>query len=426
MKFIYRTITLVLYPFIIFLIYIRMLRNKEDRIRYKEKLFQSCFKVIRNENSKLLWFHAASVGELKSIIPIIKELKKKNKNLDFLVTTVTLSSGNLANEVFKNQKNIQHRFFPIDVNFLIKKFIESWSPNAIFLVDSEIWPNLIFYAKKKQIPLALINGRITFKTFKRWMSISNFAQSIFDCFNLCLVSNKETKSYLSKLKASNVFFTGNIKLCDDQNLILSKNKNQKFLSQNKVWLAASTHEGEELFCLNTHVRLKKKMRKVFTIIAPRHVERSEKIRALCNKLKLSVQIIDNKDAISKNKEIIIINSYGILPKFLKYIKSVYMGKSILPKLKIVGGQNPVEAAKFGCKIYHGPYVYNFEEIYNLFKKLNISKKILNSQQLSENLFLDFNKFKKRNNKIRIINKIGKKIFKDTMKKVYKFLNNEYS
>ena len=118
----------------------------------------------RTNNSKLILFHAASIGELKSILPIIKELEKKNENLEFLITTLTTSSANLAKIELKKFKNAKHRFLPLDVNFIMKKFLSLWKPDAIFLVDSEIWPNLIFLANQKKIPLGIINARITKKT----------------------------------------------------------------------------------------------------------------------------------------------------------------------------------------------------------------------------------------------------------------------
>ena len=212
MIFIYKLISNLLYPVIIFLIFFRKIINKEDKIRYKEKIFSKNFNIKRKSGSKLIWFHAASIGELKSILPILSEINKKQKDIEFLVTTITLTSANLAKEEFKNFKNVFHRFFPIDSEFLIKKFLKLWKPSAIFLVDSEIWPNLILVAKKNGIPLSLLNARITSKTFKRWMILNSFAKKIFNSFDLCLTSNNETKVYLDKLNAKNTHFLGNIKL----------------------------------------------------------------------------------------------------------------------------------------------------------------------------------------------------------------------
>ena len=214
----------------------------------------------RNKISKLLWFHAASIGELKSILPIIEQLNEKNKNLEFLLTTVTVSSENIAKDFVNNFKNVQHRFFPIDISFLINKFLDSWKPDYIFLVDSEIWPNLILSTKKRGIPLALINARITKKTFNRWMLFPNFAKTIFGKFNLCLSSNRETDSHLQQLGAKNICYTGNLKLLKNESIKNYNQFNKDLLRKNKIWFALSTHEGEERLCLQVHINLKNKFK----------------------------------------------------------------------------------------------------------------------------------------------------------------------
>ena len=421
----YRIFTTCLYPFLILLILLRKILKKEHVIRYKEKIYPTNFNVVRNKNSKLIWFHAASIGEFKSILPIINEINNTHNSIEFLITTVTLSSSNLAEEELSRYNNVTHRFFPLDVNFLVSEFLKLWKPNAIFLVDSEIWPNLILNAKKKEIPIAIINARITTKTFKRWMLFPKTSGKIFSLFNLCLTSNSETKYYLSKLSAKNVHTNGNIKLINKINEKNIKNPNEKFLLNNKFWLAASTHEGEEYFCLQTHLALKKKFKSIITIIAPRHINRVRNIKKVCEKLKLNVQILKKNELILDNKEIIIINSFGVLPIYYKYSKSVFIGKSMLKKLEGVGGQNPIDAAKLGCKVYHGPYVYNFKEVYEILEKNNITKKINSPLELGNNLEQDFNKMNKADNQItHSINQLGQKTLVDTMKYVNKFLMNE--
>ena len=145
----YRLVSLILYPLLIILIFLRKLINKEDKDRYKEKIFSSSFKKNFNEKKKLIWFHAASIGEVQSIIPLIEQLNSNSQKFNFLVTTVTLSSGKLVEHELKNYDNLTHRYLPLDINFLIKKFISLWKPHVVFFVDSEIWPNLILNIKKK-------------------------------------------------------------------------------------------------------------------------------------------------------------------------------------------------------------------------------------------------------------------------------------
>ena len=419
----YQTISLLIYPLLILIIFIRKYLGKEDPKRFKEKIFVNHFNV-KKKYHKLIWFHAASVGELQSIIPIIKELNKKNKNLEFLITTVTLSSSNLAKQEFKKLKNVYHRFFPIDVVFIIEKFIISWKPNFIILVDSEIWPNLILKAKENKIPIGIINARITAKTYKRWMFFPGVAKKIFSLFNFCLASSKETKSYLLKLKAKKVKFLGNIKFANN---LINKNLNKindKFLSSNKYWLGASTHKSEEMLCLKTHLELKKKFNKITTIIAPRHINRTEEIKNICLDFKLKFQILEKNQLISKNKEIILVNFFGGLSNFYKYTTSVFIGKSTIKKLKNDSGQNPLDAARFGCKIYHGPYVYNFREIYNFLEKKNSAKKINDHKDLTANLVKDLKTVNKSYNRPALdINKLGKKMLTNTIKELNSFLFN---
>ena len=420
----YRVLTTLLYPFLFLFIYYRKIFNKEDPVRYKEKILVSHFNVKKKNKSKLIWFHAASIGEFKSIIPIIDYLNINNQNYEFLITTTTLSSGNLAKEELQKFNNVEHRYIPFDVNFLMGKFINLWKPDQIFLVDSEIWPNLIFKAKKYNIPIALINARLTLKTFNKWSLFPNVARRIFKIFDLCLCSNLETKNFLERLNIKNVYFKGNIKFIKKIDKTKISNLNENILLKKRFWFAASTHKEEDLFCLRTHLKLKEKFQDLITIIAPRHIDRCEDIKSLFEKFKLNVQILNKNQSILEKKEIIIINYFGALNDYFKYAKSVFIGKSIIEKLKNDGGQNPLEAAKLKCKIYHGPYVYNFKDIYEILEKNNISKTIKNYEELSSNLIVDLDNPKKENNEIsEQIKILEQKTLKDTMSLVDNFLND---
>ena len=418
----YRILTILIYPLLFIFLYYRKIIKKEDPIKFKEKILPSCFKVERKAKSKLIWFHAASIGEFKSIIPIIKKLLFDKKNLEILVTTTTLSSGNLAKIEFKKYDNVCHRFFPFDLNFLIKKFLKLWKPNHIFLVDSEIWPNLILTAKKKKIPIAIINARLTAKTFNKWMMFPNTAKRVFNSFDLCLASNNETKNYLKKLNAKNIHFNGNIKLINDVDESKIKNLNEKFLVLRRFWVAASIHQGEDLFCLKTHLKIRERYKDIVTIIIPRHIDKNKNIEALSKKLNLKTQLLNNGDKILENKEIIIVNSFGVLQNYFKYAKSVFIGKSMLKKLENEGGQNPIDAAKLKCNIYHGPYVYNFKEIYEMLKKINIAKKVKTYEDLSNNLVRDLkNPLKKDSKTSNYLNNLGQRTLENTMGKINNFI-----
>lgn len=425
MIFTYRVLTGLLYPFLIVLIYFRKILNKEHSKRYKEKILSSHFNVIRKKNSKLIWFHAASIGELKSIIPIISQLNK-NKKFNFLITTTTLSSGNLAKIELRKFKNTEHRYLPLDINFLMNKFLYLWKPDKIFLVDSEIWPNLLLNVKKYNIPIAIINARLTQKSRQKWLLFPNTAKKIFNIFHLFICSNIETRNYLKKLRLQNIFFKGNIKLINQIKKEKIINENKKFLIKKRFWFAASIHKEENIFCIKTHLKLKEIYKDVITILAPRHIERTNEIISLSKRYNLSTQVLERNKKILNDREIIIINHFGVLNNFFKYAKSVFIGKSMIENLKNEGGQNPIDAAKLECKIYHGPYVYNFEDIYKILNKNGISLMINNYNELSKNLISDLKNSTKKNKKnSTLMNKLGKKTFSDTMIIINNFLNNKY-
>ena len=421
----YRVLSYIFYPFLFIFLYLRVIAKKEDQKRYKEKIFVKYFNITATKNSKLLWFHAASIGELKSIAPIVKELSKKKDNYEFLITTVTFTSGQLAATIFKDYSNIYHRFLPLDISFLFNKFLKGWRPEKIFLVDSEIWPNLLLQAKKNKIPIALINARITKKTYKRWILFPKTAKNVFSLFDLCLCANQETKHFLEVLGAKNIKYYGNIKLIKENDEKLFYGKNDQILSTSKFWVAASTHEEEDYFCLNTHIVLKKKYNDLITIIAPRHINRVNEISSLSKRFKLNTQILNHDDEINKNVEIVIINSFGLLQNYFKHAKSVFMGKSIVERLKNDSGQNPIDAAYLNCKIYHGPYVSNFEEIYKILKVNNISKQVSDYNELCKHLIDDLNENLDKNTDIsQSIKIMGKNVSLKTINTIEKFLNDK--
>ena len=421
----YRIISTFLYPVLVLIIFFRKLIGKEDRIRFKEKIFIKNFNVQRNKKNKLIWFHAASIGEFKSVLPIIKELNKNYSDIQFLITTVTLSSANLAKDELKKFNNVTHRFFPLDIKFLIEEFLNLWKPSVIFLVDSEIWPNLIISSKKNKIPICVINARLTRKSFKRWMLFPRSTRKIFLSIDLFLASNLETKEFLNKLGLKNVILNGNIKLISKIDKEKIDNPNEEALLKKRFWIAASTHEGEEVFCLKTHLQIKQKYNEIITIIFPRHIERVNKIKKLSEGLGLKSQILNKGEIFLDNKEIIIVNSFGELQKYFYFAKSVFIGKSLIKKLQNEGGQNPIEAAKLGCKIYHGPYVYNFKEIYEIFDNEGISIKIENPNELNTFLLEDLkNSTKNKNDISNLINILEEKVLKSTMKNINNILSNE--
>ena len=387
-------IVLLLSPLIILF---RIINKKEDKKRFKEKL--GFFSKKRNKGN-LIWFHGASVGELQSIVPILEKFQKDKKINHILITSNTLSSSKIISK--PHLKKVIHQFFPIDANIISKKFIDYWKPSRVFFIDSEIWPNTLNNLKNKKIPITLLNARITHKTYKRWNLFPKFAHENFRKFDLCLTSSLESQKYLKNLKASNVNHIGNLKFAQSENENLIKLKNLKKITKiKKVWCASSTHDNEELFFAQVHLELRKKINNLFTIIIPRHVNRSDKIKDELNNLGLKVQMYEPKKEINLDTDIYIVNSYGMTKSFYSNCKIVFLGGSIIRH----GGQNPLEAIRHDCKVLHGPNVSNFKEIYKFLNEKKMSSKIINQKQLInilQNFFLKKNKSKNFRKEIKLI------------------------
>ena len=409
MLFLYRIIINFIYLLSPIIIIVRLLKKKEHLTRFREKIG---FFPKKKNNGKLIWFHGASVGEIQSVVPLIEKFEK-NKNIkQVLITSNTLSSSKIIKDL-KLKKTI-HQFFPIDTNYISQKFINYWKPSKVFFIDSEIWPNMIFNLKKRNIPLILINGRITKRTFRRWKFISSLSNNIFSKFDLCLASSKESLKLLKMLNVKNVKLIGNLKFSQSEKKIPKNNNLKKSFKNKKIWCASSTHSSEELICGSIHLDLKKRVKNLLTIIIPRHIERSEQIKKDLEKLNLKVYIEGSKNKLEPDTDIYLVNSYGKTKTFFENTNIVFLGGSLINH----GGQNPLEAARFGCNIISGPYNQNFSEIYDFLEKNKISKKINTKNKLSRHL----NFLLRTNNKNNKIKEKLKLIGQNILVKTYKEVN----
>ena len=412
MFFLYQIIVSFLIIISPIIILYRLIKKKEDFIRFKEKF---CFPTKKRIKGKLIWFHGASIGEIMSIVPLIKNYEKNNSIKQILLTSSTLSSSKIIKK-FKFKKTI-HQFYPIDHFFFTKKFIKYWKPSIAIFIESEIWPCMFKDLNDKGIRLILLNARLTNKTFKKWMSIKSFARNIFNNISIAYPQNLETLYFLKQMKAKKINLIGNLKFTENYD---EKNDNISIelktqLKKKKIWIASSTHKNEEIFCAKTHIILKKKIKNLLSIIIPRHVHRTKKIINEIKDLNLNVVTHSSNPKNLKGVDIYIVDTFGETKKFHKLGSSVFLGGSIIKR----GGQNPLEAARLGSKIFHGPNVDNFKDIYKLLKSLKISKKVYSSKQLSS--LIIFKKNKKLGMKIK---NIGEKILKKTIKELDYLINNE--
>lgn len=415
MFFFYQFLLTILIFFAPFIIVFRILKNKEHKTRTIEK-----FSVISKKRSggKIIWFHGSSVGEIMSVIPLIKYYEKNKFISKILITSSTLSSSKIINK-FRLRKTI-HQFYPVDHFFFTNKFLNYWKPNLAIFIDSEIWPTMFVNIKRKKIPLILLNARITKKTFNRWMLFRNFAEKIFSKVTIAFPQNNETKILLKKLKINKIKLIGNLKFIENNHYKDEEIEKKLYLQfiKYKIWVAASTHSIEEIFSVKAHIELKKKYKKIITIIIPRHVDRVDKIISKIKKLKLNVAVHSSKIKNLDNIDIYIVDTFGDSQKFYKIGATVFLGKSL--SLTPKGGQNPLEAARYGAKILHGPNIDNFKDVYKLLNNLKVSKQINTIQDLVSSVT-----FQKNKSKGMMIKKIGNKILKNTIKELDKFINDEF-
>ncbi len=414
MLFFYRLIINFIFLAAPIIIIYRIFKKKEDPKRFLEKIGKFNKK---NTNNNLIWFHGSSVGEILSIIPLIEKLSKRKNIKKILITTNTLSSAKIIKKL--KLKKTFHQFFPLDTEFLVEKFLNHWKPKAVFFIESEIWPNMIIKIKDKNIPLILLNARITKKSFKKWSMILSFSKKIFNKFDLCLGQNDKTCDYLKILGAKNIRKIGNLKF--SQSKLELKNKSnsriKKFIKNKKIIFSAiSTHEREELLCGKVHSNLKKNYKNIISIIIPRHVHRTLEIKEELNSNGLKVHLHSSDRTINKDTDIYLVDTFGETKDFLRLSKIAFIGKSI----HAFGGQNPLEAARFGNRIIHGPNIENFEEVYEFLKKHGISSKI-NSYKDLKNLIVKFER--KKNCSQQIIKKLthtGNQILINNEKEINKY------
>ena len=399
MYIIYKFFTFIIYPFLIVYLNIRVKKKKECPIRFKEKLGFSKYHNIENT----IWFHASSLGEIKSILPFIKHYGEGKKN-NILITTVTLSSSAFFDEEIKSN-NIFHQFAPLDSPIIIKKFLKKWKPKLSIFVESELWPNMITETSKNS-KVILLNARISKKSFIKWKFFKKTFSKLMNKFSIILCQNLETFNYLKYFSLKNMSYIGNIKLIDSEKKIPNYiTFSEKFNS----WSAMSIHFEEIDIIIETHKKINKE-KDFTTFLIPRHLDKVDLILQKIKNHNIKVQRISKNSEVKKFNGIVLIDKFGIADDIFNISKIVFMGGSFIDH----GGQNPIEPVKYGCHILHGKYIYNFTEIYELLNQNNLSKIILNQNELvKEILKLSMNNKKVKINSLH--NLLGKKIFMETQK-----------
>jgi 3-deoxy-D-manno-octulosonic-acid transferase len=369
----YRRLAAAATPLAPLLLARRLKRGKEHPERIAERRGEA---AVARPAGPLIWAHGASVGEMLAVMPLVECLRARNFNV--LVTSGTVTSARLAE--LRLPAGAIHQFVPIDAPRFITRFLDHWRPNLTLLAESDLWPNLIMSCAERSVPLILVNGRLSEHSYARWRLLPATIATLLTRFDLCLAQSEGDAERYADLGAPRVSMTGNLKLdvpappVDEHKLAAM----QAAISRRPIVVAASTHAGEEALIIEAHRRLRTSFRGLITIIAPRHPERGPGIVDIASVAGLSAVLRSRGHLPDRATEIYVADTIGELGTIYRLSPIVFMGGSLVRR----GGQNPIEAAKLGAAILHGPHVGNFTEIYSALDEAHGAEEINDVNKLT--------------------------------------------
>jgi 3-deoxy-D-manno-octulosonic-acid transferase len=421
----YNLVNIILFPFYIILLLVRLLKDKENFVSFKSRF--GIYKT-KPKSSQLIWIHAASVGESMIAINLVNELKKIYQEVEFLVTTGTLSSANIVNKWLP--AGVYHEFTPIDNFFIVRRFYKYWQPKLGIFIESDIWPTLVSSSAKK-CKLLLLNARLSDKSFNKWQKFPKIFQLLTNFFSYITVQSKiDLKKYHS-LGCNNVENLGNIKFANKK---LQVNEEElapfkKIFSGKKVFVASSTHKMDESILLDIISQFKEeKINKIYPIIILRHPERVNEITLFCKKIGLKYSLRSSK--IKHNileDDLYIVDSFGELGLFYSISDISFIGGSFEIGNRL-GGHNLLEPAYFDNVIIVGPNMTNFQNITNEMISDKACVQVSNTEELKNQIlfFLDeknINISKEYINNARKYVENREKIFVNYLKQICRFFND---
>lgn len=372
----YRILSWIISPLVAGWLFWRISRGKEDRERLKERF--GCAGLPRPKG-RLIWLHAASVGEANSAMPLLQHLHDHYRDAYFLLTTGTVTSSRVISS--RLPERAFHQFVPVDLPWAVTLFLRHWKPDMAIWVESELWPNLIRQTHVRRIPMSLINARLSDRSHRRWQKFREFFLSLASCFSFVYAGSEEDRRKLSNLGVKNVHYAGNLKF-DAPPLSADSKITSEVLANvgdRRVWLAASTHYGEELLIARVHKIVKETFPELLTIIAPRHAHRGEDIVQQLSHEKLMISRRSRSQVILPETDIYVADTMGELGIFYRISGIVFVGGSLIPR----GGHNPIEPAQLDCAVICGPHIYNFQGIARELMEEQALIQVQQAQELAE-------------------------------------------
>ena len=333
-------------------------RGKEEPSRRHERLGQP---RLKRPAGRLAWFHAASVGETNAILPVMAALAQERPTLSFLLTTGTVTSAKLAAQ--RLGPRAMHQFAPLDAPEYVSSFLDHWRPDLAVFTELEIWPNLILESAARGIPLALVNARMTKRSFRRWRRNPGFAHPLFSRFDLVLAQNEGLARRFATLGAPNAVAAGNIKIDAPAPLVdeAELDRLRPALQGRPLLFAANTHAGEDEIVAEAHRLLAAGLPGLCTIIAPRHPHRGGAIAEMLRGRGFKVAQRSLGQLPDRTSDAYIADTIGELGMLYKLAPVAFIGGSLVDH----GGHNPVEAMRLGAVVLTGPHWQNQDEAYRV-------------------------------------------------------------
>ncbi|HEX4890019.1 MAG TPA: 3-deoxy-D-manno-octulosonic acid transferase [Alphaproteobacteria bacterium] len=370
----YRLLTLLGGPLIDLLLFWRVRAGKEAPLRISER--KGLTGAIRPEGA-LVWVHAASIGEALSGLPLMRKMHDLRPDLNFLITTGTVSSANiLARQL---PAYVMHQFAPFDRARWVRRFLAHWRPDMAIWIESEVWPNMILETAARGVPMALVNGRMSARSYRRWRLWKTGIKYLLNKFDVVLARDAQSLELIRNLGASAAICVGDLKQAADPLGVDEAElaRLQDAIGARPVWLAASTHAGEEVMVEKTHENLRLQFPGLLTILAPRHAERGLNIATGLSLNDRRVVRRSKGEPPSSGADFYLADTMGEMGLIYRLATIVFMGGSLVPH----GGQNPLEPARLGCAILHGPYIDNFSTIYAELDTAGAARQIANVDML---------------------------------------------
>ena len=353
---IYNILVMILYPVLIRrYIEKRKKIGKEDPKRFNERVGRP---TMKRPEGRLVWLHGASVGESISMLPLINRLLELYPDIHVMVTTGTTTSAEVMAK--RLPERAFHQYLPIDNPVFTKRFVRYWQPTIALWFESEFWPATLSTIKKRNIPLILINGRISNKTFKRWQQFEFIIKELLSCFTACLGQSEEDAYRLRVLGAKDAMCLGNLKYAGLPIPVDAEKKKEilEQIGQRPLWLVSSTHSDEEAKIGRFLAELKEKHPHLLTLIAPRHPNRGVEVRdCLRDQYNLNVALRSENEKITAKTDVYIADTIGEMGIWYEISPIVFVGGSLIPH----GGQNFMEPSRCRDAVIVGPHMHNFND-----------------------------------------------------------------